>query len=95
MKKEEMIEQNELAYINYIFKQNIGKRIMLDLEIEENELAYINYYLSIAEYLDGLNILTDLKRKEIKSALKMVITAAKVIVNKVDEILKSDKFNSK
>ena len=86
MKKEEVKE---------IFKQNIGKRIMLDLEIEENELAYINYYLSIAEYLDGLNIPTDLKRKEIKSALKMVRTAAKVIVNKVDEILKSDKFNSK
>ena len=81
--------------IKEIFKQDFGKRIMIDMEIEQNELAYINYYLSVAEYLDTLDIPTDVKRKEIKSALKMVKTAAKVIVNKIDEVFTSDKFNGK
>ena len=86
MKKEEIKE---------ILKQDFGKRIMLDLEIEQNELAYINYYLSVAEYIDTLDIPVDIKRKEIKSALKMVKTAAKVIANKMDEVFESDKFNGK
>ncbi len=86
MKKDEVKE---------IFKQNFEKRIMLNLEIEQNELAYINYYLSVAEYIDTLDIPVDIKRKEIKSALKMVKTAAKVIANKMDEVFESDKFNGK
>ncbi len=86
MKKDEVKE---------IFKQNFEKRIMLNLEIEQNELAYINYYLSVAEYIDTLDIPVDIKRKEIKSALKMVKTAAKVIVRKIDETFESDKFNGK
>ena len=86
MKKEEIKE---------ILKQDFGKGIMIDLEIEQNELAYINYYLSVAEYIDTLDIPVDIKRKEIKSALKMVKTAAKVIVRKIDETFESDKFNGK
>ena len=86
MKKEEIKE---------ILKQDFGKGIMIDLEIEQNELAHINYYLSVAEYIDTLDIPVDIKRKEIKSALKMVKTAAKVIANKMDEVFTSDKFNGK
>ncbi len=86
MKKDEVKE---------IFKQNFEKRIMIDLEIEENELNNINYYLSVAEYLDTLDIPYEIKKKEIKSALKMVKTAAKVIANKIDEVFTSDKFNGK
>ncbi len=86
MKKEEIKE---------ILKQDFGKGIMIDLEIEQNELAHINYYLSVAEYIDTLDIPVDIKRKEIKSALKMVKTAAKVIANKMDEVFESDKFNGK
>ncbi len=85
MKKEE---------IEDIFKKE-GQAIFYNEEIEENELTDLYHNLAKSWYLNHLNLPVEIKRELIKSELIEAKGYCKTIIEKINNILKSKKFNGK
>ena len=91
MKKEEKEE------IKAIFKENAksSDQLYFDMEIEVNEIVDIYHSIAKAWFFNNLDIPAEIKREMIKKEFLEIKESCKEITKKIDETLKSKKFNGK